>query len=82
MNEQNLPEVGYAMSEQAYDDLDLLQSQLLTLTALITPETHGEPPDLILPRVAVTICITELAQRATRLKEQLQWYSVVKPEAA
>lgn len=74
-----IPEVGYAMPEDAYDLLDLLESSLLTLSALATPYNHIDPPELILSRPATSVCLTELAQLAIRLKRELHRYRLPLP---
>lgn len=74
-----IPEAGYAMPEDAYDDLDLLESQLLTLATFATPYNHIDPPELILSRTATSVCLAELAQLAMRLKRQMHRYRLPLP---
>ncbi|GGD48208.1 hypothetical protein [Pseudoxanthomonas indica] len=79
LKEGFIPEAGYAMPEDAYDILDLLESSLLTLAALATPYNHIDPPELILSRTATSVCLTELAQLAIRLKRQMHRYRLPLP---
>ena len=79
LQEGFIPVAGYAIPEDAYDDLDLLESQLLTLAALATPYNHIDPPELILSRPATSVCLTELAQLAMRLKRQMHRYRLPLP---